>query len=245
MTNRDSDPVRAAQACQKAIEALDKGYHAQHYDQLQELYTISEEFFSDDDAYGRFARLRFWNESEAAKPRIGDDQDKIILFVCRFGFRAAHTKGPRYNRAYKNARVLQRYRRKEVSADKVAQKLEKEGGSDFAFQLETEEHPRRARKEDKGAECDDETAESGDEESESEPRRQPTRAKGDASISKSITPRLSPDGEPVLDVEINSKRLERVLSLPEGGKARITVEHRGSLGSWKRIVAIAVADIEN
>jgi hypothetical protein len=123
--------------------------------------------------------------------------------------------------------------------------LEKEGGSDFAFQLETEEHPRRARKEDKGAECDDETAESGDEESESEPRRQPTRAKGDASISKSITPRLSPDGGPVLDVEINSKRLERVLSLPEGGKARITVEHRGSLGSWKRIVAIAVADIEN
>jgi hypothetical protein len=258
--SKGHDPVQAVLDCQKALVELDEGFHAGLYNQLQEIYRSAEELSEDSEAYGRFAELSFWEKCKRAKPQLGDNREEIILLACRLAFRAVKVPSTRYNRAYKHARTLQRYARKAVPADEVAQKLADEHGSDYAFQLETEEHPRRTRKEEKGkksqektedsddetdesgerAESDDEVDDSGDEEAPSKSGRPPSRTKRVAGISKSIRPRLSPDGEPVLDVEMPEKRLQRVLRLAVGGKALIRVECTEINKDWKRIVGTSV-----
>src|SRR5688572_5937156 len=88
MNDRKRDLVQAAVNCKKALAELDKGFHAGLYEQLQEIYSIAEDFSHDDEAYGRFAKHEFWEKCKRAKPKVGDDQDTIILLVSRLAFRA-------------------------------------------------------------------------------------------------------------------------------------------------------------
>jgi hypothetical protein len=209
-----TDLLARVKFCQSALTKADAGFHQELYQVLAAIYEISYAFRDDKVAWKLFLQEKFWKKCNQKKPPTNPGLNEIILWVSRFVFRAADTRSPRYNRAYKHARTLQGYARQNVPQAAVAERLAGEG-ADYAFRAEVEEQPRRAKSSSSGISA--------------HVRGQASRTSGSGRSGKSIAPseRVSESGNPILEVEIADRGLERVLSLSIGQKAKIVVQRRG------------------
>lgn len=228
----NKDPVRVARRCQKLYSNLDAGFREGLYTLLELAFKVASHFVTNKKAWKDFSEDPFWSNCDGKQPKLKDEPEEIFRWVTRHLFKATKTEGACYLRAYKHARILYGYFRDKVPADKVAKKLAKEG-ADYAFDLETEKHPRQS-KEDK-----------------STTRAQTAKVKDSnnrvsaSSISGKQAASQRQDEVPVLHVEMTLGRLVRVLSLPVGGKAQITVTREEGASDWKRIVATGVRVLED
>ena len=128
---------------QAGLANIDQGYHKKLYRILADAYEDAQTLNRRRSAWVEFRQEPFWEQCKV-KPTESENLNAIMLWVLRFIFQAASTKGTQYNRAYKHARTLQGYAREGVLIEEVAAKLAEEG-ADYAFRHETKKNPRRTR----------------------------------------------------------------------------------------------------
>jgi hypothetical protein len=227
-TTIKTDPIAAAKLCRSVLKDADEGYRKELYKILALIYRLANVFRSEQAAWRDFCKEGFWEKCDQKKPNSNTNHDDIMLWVSRFVFRAAKTESTAYNRAYKHARTLQRYSREKVPESAVAEKLAEEG-ADYVFRKEVAENPRRS----KTAPCDNGAG--------ADENRAGSRGAGGGSVRKDRSDRASEKLDvPILEVEMTQERLQRVLGLAVGERARVTVECTEADEAWKRIVGKSV-----
>jgi hypothetical protein len=209
------DLVAQAIRCRDTLKSRAEEYRRDVYEVLENVYRLALDFAANRKEWRRFLKEPFWEQCKKKKPSTDSGPEQVIFFVSRFVFRATRTKGRRYNRAYKHARVLQKFAREKVRPEDVAKKLEEKGEDDI-FRRETKEHPRQAKQ---------------------------RRAEAAETLTKSVgsgQQRKKSAGVEVLEVLLTKEQLDTVLSLKPKQVARILVERGESAGGWVKIYARSV-----
>jgi hypothetical protein len=117
--------IEEVENCKSRIKKLDRSFRDGLYHELGCISVLAFEFLEDVDAWAEFRTHDFWQKR---KPPEDPDIDEVLLWTCRFVFRARSSKSPRYNRAFKYAQALKALDTKGMSAAEVASELKKAGG---------------------------------------------------------------------------------------------------------------------
>jgi hypothetical protein len=218
--------------CRAEIDQIEETYHLELYRVLAKAYTVAWHLQHDFDDWKNFVKHPFWAQRKK-KVRRDKDHDKVLRLVMIFVFNA--TSGARYDRAWKYARALEIYWSSDVLPEEVAEKIKGDGGIEAVYRMAVQKSPRRklrAELRDDYYSLEEDSEPAGDDVSDDEDQHIHSED-GDDTYDEE-------DCNPTFDVEIDPKRLRKLLALKNGARARITVEKVGSRGGWKRFAARAV-----
>ena len=96
------EPVEAARRCQKAIAAMNSGFHEERHRHIAEAYAIACGLENNVQAWRNFIDDEFWQHRK--RPPKMDDQREPLLHVMVFVFKAVDRI--RYQRISKYAAAL-------------------------------------------------------------------------------------------------------------------------------------------
>jgi hypothetical protein len=140
------DPVAVAVVCRRCYDDIEENYFDWLYKLVAVWYCLACQLDASAKQWAAFiSNGRFWDGLKHKKPDEYESLEEIIYWVCRYMCRAQRTDDRHYTKAYKCARILQRYAREGLAWTEVPERLEKEGGVDEAYELSAEENRTEAK----------------------------------------------------------------------------------------------------
>jgi hypothetical protein len=230
------NPIEGLLACGESFQAVRAGYRRQRREHLAIVYAAAMHLRVNFAAWRAFVEHPVWGGSNH-KPLIGE-QAKALHWASMVTFK----KSLGYDRAWKYARGLGVLMDEGVAPEEVVSRLEQPGGIDGLVRKAAQETPRRlsSKKADpnEGAPDDEDDATSADvddggrgDEEEDDPAVSPSE--GAKAKAKRAAPRD-------LRVVLKPSLLKKVLKLPMGEEAQLTIKNVGKKGAWHQIKATNV-----